>query len=82
MFINNKDINIFNMETYVINNNKDLERFRTNKGIEVDGNLKIKCSLIIKKSLITSGFIEAGEHIKAVEHIEAAPGRHDGGHAR
>ena len=61
------------MKIYIINSEKDLEKFKDEYGYYVDGNADIKCSLNIGKRLNVVGFIyiEADGSIRASWSIEA-----------
>jgi len=61
------------MQTYIIKNQKDLNKFKDDYGYKIDGNAEFEYSAIFEGRLLVNGYlsIKAGESIKAGWSIEA-----------
>jgi hypothetical protein len=61
------------MKTYIIKNQKDLDKFKDDYGYKIDGNAEFKYSAFFEGRLLVDGYlyIKAGESIKAGGYIEA-----------
>ena len=61
------------MQTYIIKNQKDLNKFKDDYGYKIDGNAEFEYSAIFEGRLLVNGYlsIEAGGSIKAGWSIEA-----------
>ena len=61
------------MQTYIIKNQKDLNKFKDDYGYKIDGNAEFEYSAIFEGRLLVNGYlsIKAGESIKAGGSIKA-----------
>lgn len=53
------------MQTYIIKDQKDLDKFKDNYGYKIDGNAVFEYSAIFEERLLVDGYIKANGYIKA-----------------